>query len=400
MKIKGARVAIFLLLVLICQFSLLANTIKLEDGYYIKLNGKSGSVSEYHKMVVTPNENCWMENKNLLECYVYLPLSELGFSIVNITDGVENCFEPTASVQEVKEQLFYEPSPKKNFFRGEYISGLKPFAVSEEGLYYIAVDISSHWMVCSPIKTFNILGSAIPGGWEPKVLNELTPIFSSDKQSAVFSIDMLEVRKGFFKFRATDGWKITVDSITSNDCWNKGSKVYVNFGGEIGNLTLGGTNIESKYNGVYSVKLFWISGSSPSVTFSKIMEIPQIDYTYHKIGIIGDAYNEPNGIRSQWRTNWGGLAETLVPAKEGLVYTWTFNGVKLFNNGHFKLRQGSDWTGLMFDYSDITSWSGNAVNDFRNMDGEFVVVNEGSAVYNFVFKIDAETNKMTLQVDK
>ncbi len=400
MKIKGARVAIFLLLVLICQFSLLANTIKLEDGYYIKLNGKSGSVSEYHKMVVTPNENCWMENKNLLECYVYLPLSELGFSIVNITDGVENCFEPTASVQEVKEQLFYEPSPKKNFFRGEYISGLKPFAVSEEGLYYIAVDISSHWIVCSPIKKFNILGSAIPGGWEPAVLNELTPVFSADKQSAVFANDMLEIRHGFFKIRMTDGWKITVDSITSNDCWNKGSKVNVNYGGSVDKLVLGGANIISNYDGVYSVKLTWTAGSVPSISLNKLMDIPRVDYSYHKIGIVGDAYDEPSGIRSSWKANWGAPTNTNTPAKENLTYTWTFSDVKLYNGGHFKLRQGSDWTGLSIDFSDIASWSGNAVADFRNMDGEFVVVNGGSESYNIVFKIDAETNQMTLKVDK
>ncbi len=65
-----------------------------------------------------------------------------------------------------------------------------------------------------------------------------------------------------------------------------------------------------------------------------------------------------------------------------------------------KFRQGSDWTGLLFDYSDISTWSGNAVSDFRNMDGEFVVVNDGFAIYNIVFKIDVKTNKISIQVDK
>ncbi len=372
----------------------------LENGYYIKINSDSITPVSYQKMAVTPNENCWMANENLVEAYIYLPVSEAGFSVVKVDNGVKTIFAPSANVQEVKNWLYYEPQPRKNFLRGNFEVGKLPFKVSESGLYYIAADATSRWITFLPIKAWNILGTAIPGGWEPSKLNELLPVFSADKKSAVFTIDSLEVRPGLLKFRFANGWKITVDSVSDNECWNKGTKVNVNFGGEIDKLTLGGGNVKSDYRGIYTVKLFWEVGQTPKATFTKIKDIQAVDYSLHKMGILGDAYAYNNGTRASWENNWGEGKETNVPVKKGHIYTWLFKGIKLFNGGEFKIRQGYDWTGLAVDYTDIKNWSGNAKDDFKNMDSKFHVLNSGEALYDIEFTIDASTEEMFVKVDK
>lgn len=398
-KINSAKkkvLTVFIFLLVLTGVKALSH----DNGYYIKVNSDSVGNCIYQKLVVTPNENCWMTTENLLEAYIYIPSGVNGFSIVKIDDGAETTFSPRSNVKEVKDWLYYEPQPQANFIRGEFEVGKAPFTVSESGLYYIAAEVNTRWMACLPIKKWNILGTSIPGGWEPSQLKLLSPVFSEDKKSAVFSIDSLVIKPGFFKFRFTNGWKITIDSISDNECWNKGAKVNTNFGGSADSLVLGGNNIHTNDRGVFNVKLFWESGKYLKASFTKVKDIDLIDYSNHKMGILGDAYFYANGKKSNWEHNWGEGNETNLPIKNGSVYTWTFSNIKLLNGGEFKIRQGHDWMGLAIDFQDVKKWSGNAKDDFKNMDSKFHVINSGEAIYDIVLQIDANSDDATIRVDK
>ncbi len=244
------------------------------------------------------------------------------------------------------------------------------------------------------------MGTAITGGWEPSNLTLLSPTFSADKKSAVFAVDSITIKPRFYKFRFTNGWKITVDSISENECWNKGSKVNTNFGGSPDNLILGGENIYTSNRGIYNVKLFWEVGKSLKATLVKVKDLDIIDYSSYKIGILGDAYKYANGKQANWENNWGEGKETNIPQRFGHVYTWTFNGIALTNGKEFKIRQGYDWMGLAIDFQDVKKWGGNAKDDFRNMDSKFFVSNSGEEVYDILLQIDALTEEVSIVVNK
>ncbi len=320
--------------------------------------------------------------------------------MVRIDGGKETSFAPSSNLKLVKDSIKYEAMPKPNFLNGKFEVGNKLFPIGESGLYFISIDVSTNWISYLPVNTWNILGTAIPGGWEPTKLIELKPIFSDDKKSAIFSIDSLVVRPGVFKFRSTDGWKVTIDSISDNDCMTKGSKVSTSFGGEIDSFVLSGNNIVSKFNGIYKVELFWNNGKKGYASFTKLTDLPIVDYSNYKMGFFGDSYLLPNGVRANWDINWGEDKDTSLPEKNGTNYTWHFNNVTLFNNGEFKFRQGNDWKGLCIDFQDIRNWSGNAKGDFVNIDTYFHTKNSGEATYDFTLTIDAATEEISLVVDK
>lgn len=373
---------------------------KYKNGYYIKVASGVEGQFFYQKMSVTKNENCWMVNENLLDAYVFVSEKSKLFSLVYISNDVETTYAPSENLLPIHLQLHYEPKPKPNFCRGQFDIGNKQFEVTQSALYYIAADVKSKWITYMPVEKWNIIGTAIPGGWVPKKMVELTPEFSPDNRAAIFSIDSLEMQRGFFQIRFTDGWKITVDSLSENECWNTGSKVFTAFGGRADSLVLGGSNILWEKRGVYSLQLFWDAGQALTASFKKLKDLPMVDYSQYKIGILGDAYDYENGERAFWRQNWGGEKGTVTPTVDGNLYSWHFNNVKLYNGGEFKFRQGNDWSGLAVDFQDITSWSGSAKGDFKNMDSKFHVVNSGSAIYIIVLQIDGTTDAISIIINR
>ena len=187
-KTKGLSFYVLLGFVIFFASSTLS-AVDLADGYYVKINGGSVTQDSYQKMVVTPNENCSMGSENLLEAYIYLPAGAEGFSIVKVSQGENKVFQPSANVKQVNNWLYYEPQPQTNFLRGQFEEGVSPFTITESGLFYVAIEINTRWMTCIPIKNWNILGTAITGGWEPSNLTLLSPTFSADKKSAVFAFE-------------------------------------------------------------------------------------------------------------------------------------------------------------------------------------------------------------------
>lgn len=99
----------------------------------------------------------------------------------------------------------------------------------EAGYYKITADIANG--VLSAVRTsWGIIGSAQPGGWDKDT--DMTYNKSEDCWETT-----LDLKADEFKFRANDGWDI-------------------NFGGDMDNLTEGGSNIKLAEAGNYTVKLY------------------------------------------------------------------------------------------------------------------------------------------------
>lgn len=103
-------------------------------------------------------------------------------------------------------------------------------SVEAKGLYYCAVDIAGLTYSLTQVTTYGLIGDATPGGWDASTA--LTP--SEDFLIWTGTVKLIAGKE--FKFRANDGWDI-------------------NLGGDLNDLSNGGTNIASPGDGDYLVTL-------------------------------------------------------------------------------------------------------------------------------------------------
>jgi hypothetical protein len=127
----------------------------------------------------------------------------------------------------------------------------------------------------------------------------------------------------------------------------------------------------------------------------KTGDLPLTDYSNTMFGLVGDGLIIDNVMH-----NWDVTAQIQAPAVNGNVYTWSFTDIGVSTaGGGFKIREGEDWSASSYGYNDVTLTGDGAAEFETNGDGNFIPLEDG-ATYNMTFTIDAETETLTMDMDR
>jgi hypothetical protein len=362
------------------------------DGYYVK--GSVTAYADFNKnamMAATYNE---VQNDvkprpgpraQLLELYIPIKAGAAGFSIVKVAGSVRTTYGPGAGFGVVTTPTTDEP--KFPFQRGVVTSTNAPvFTVPTDGFYHVVFD-TEYNKVAIMLVQWGMIGAATPGGWSNDTLMTPSAFNLTDMSWTLTGLTLL---KGEWKFRYSHGWKVEIDTTNSDPTlW---VKVNTNFGGAKDTLVPGGGNIVNAVPGIYTCVMAYKLGTGYTATLTKTANLPPINYSAYEMGIIGNAYNKPDGTPADWDVNFG----TSLPTVTGTDYVWTYT-LDLIATKEFKFRQGTDWSGKSIGYSDVT-WAGAGASNFSNNGGNIKVADAGN--YTLVLKIEAATETYTVTATK
>jgi len=305
------------------------------DGIYV--TGAATAYTGYNAnamMAVTRNEVTQEDRASLYELYIPLK-GGTDFNIVNVEGSVYTTYGPGAGWGVVAEPTTDEPKDGI-ILRGEVSEANKAaFQVSEDGMYHVVIDMDLMIGVVAHVH-WGIIGAATPDGWGTStVLDESA--FNATTMS--WEINNMELRGGDWKFRYSNGWKIELDTVGTDDV-----KVNTNFGGALDALVPGGDNMVNDAPGIYTIEFDYTLGSGYTATATKTGDLPLTDWTGVVCDGVGDGISadNPNAIvpdPSGWA--WGNkiIADNAgVPTVAGDVYTWTWTSVILEADAGFKVR--------------------------------------------------------------
>ncbi len=284
-------------------------------------------------MAVTRNEVTQADRASLYE--LYIPLTAAGgFNISKVAGAVTTVYGPGAGFGVVAEPTTDEP--KDGIIqRGSVEATANTFSVSADGMYHVVIDMDL--MIATVCQVhWGIIGAATPDGWGGStVLTESA--FNATTMS--WEINNMELRGGDWKFRYSNGWKIELDTVGTDDV-----KVNTNFGGALDALVPGGDNMVNDAPGLYTIMFEYELGSGYTATATKTGDLPLTNWTGVVCDGVGDGISadNPNAIvpdPSGWA--WGNkiLADNGgIPEVNGDVYTWTWTSVILEADAGFKVR--------------------------------------------------------------
>lgn len=347
-----------------------------EDGFYVQ--GPSTAYSGFDikaTLSSTKNEVLQEDRATLLEIYTAVKAGD-GFNIIQVAGAERTTWGPGED---------FGPSATGNdepvgINRGTIAKTDTKFTVSEDGLYHIVIDTETGTGAIVKVD-WGVIGQATPGGWSADTKLG-APTF--DMSSMTWKTEGLTMSNGEWKFRYSNGWKVEIDSTVDLGDGAKGVKFNTNFGGTVDALDAGGSNFNNDKSGIYTVEITWTAGAGHTAAITRTGDLPARDYSAVSVGLIGDGVKDGN---------WDGELFATTPAKDGDVYTWTYNAVELVNAGGFKLRTAGTWDDINEGHSDIIG--GPDAADITNADGNMKVAADGT--YDIVFVIDAaaETKSIT-----
>lgn len=358
------------------------------DGIYVKGDATALTALDSKGMLeTTRNERNQTERQTLKEIYIAVSASGT-FSLVDVTGGVETMWGAGSDFAEVPAEELDGEEPKNGLWRGTYTPDGAAFSVPEDGLYHIMLDTELGKMAIAKV-VWGVIGAASPGGWSEST--NLTASF--DKNMMDFTGSEIAMKKGDFKFRYSDNWKVYLDTTeVLPDSDNKGVAVNTNFGGAVDALVPGGDNINMTDPAYYTISVKWELGMGTTVTLTRGDDLPSTDYSTYNMGFVGDGI-EISGSQH----NWDSTVELMLPTVDGSVYTWAWTGIGVTDAGSFKIRQNNDWDGLILGYPQVTMAGSAAGNFDTNGDGNFVP--KSAATYDFTLTVDGTVNDFTLTVE-
>ncbi|PVX51768.1 uncharacterized protein DUF5019 [Balneicella halophila] len=232
------------------------------------------------------------------------------------------------------------------------------------------------------VDKWTLIGSAV-GGWNLE--NDQAMKYDSSNETYYLE---LEMKPGEFKFRAPQ--KDPSDPWANNMGLNKDNPELVDNGSAIG-LKSGGANIKVS-GGNYKVRLN-VKDETFDIEQTSVAEFT--DWTEAKLDAVGTGVSGDNenatADNSGW--NWGNvlLADNDgLPAKDGAIYTWTWEGIILETNEGFKLRtlNGEPASNdISFDVGFGVIDVENSTDKVVDAGGNISVSEKG--VYNITLTIDA-----------
>lgn len=370
-------------------------TVILLDGYYVKgagtayadLNPNAMMNSTYNE-VLNPVLPTSTKRAQLMELYIPVKAGTDGFNIVKVAGSVTKVYGPGPDFAQVAAPTTDEPHGVF-FKRGTYMETTNKFTVDTSGMYHVVLDYDLGKVSVTRVK-WGMIGAATPHGWTSST--EMTEsAFSLTSMS--WSLTGLTLTKGTWKYRYSSGWKIIFDTVFDNGGGKLGIKVNTNFGFGVDTLLPGGHDITNSVQGVYTSTLAYTLGSGYKATLTKTGNIPPVDYSTFKMGIIGNVYLKLDGTQANWDENFG---TSLPVVTGGTTYTWTYT-IDINAAGDFKFRQGFDWSGKSIGFGDVTM-AGPAAANFSDDGGNFKVSVIGN--YTLFLQIDATTENYTVTATK
>lgn len=366
------------------------------DGMYVK--GAGTALTDFDAkglMKVTRNEVLQTERATLKEIYIAVKAGTAGFNIVSVAGNVKTTYGPGTGFAVVTKGTVDET--KLPFQRGAYAVSETPFTVPADGLYHVVIDTELKKIVIVPVQYWGLIGAATPGGWSNDTKFEAGTFGLTTMTFEKTNVTML---KGQLKLRYSGGWKVELDTVLVVGTGKKGVKANTNFGGTMAALIPGGDNIDWATPGIYTAKGVWTLGSGWAFTLTKTGDVPTVDYSAYKMGIIGNAYLKADGVTvAAWDDPFPLVP--VAPVVAGKVFTWTYT-LNLIKDGEFKFRQQMTppidaWSGKSIGYGDAT-WAGAAAANFSNKGGNILVGVAGN--YTLILKIDATTEVYTVTATK
>lgn len=305
------------------------------DGIYV--TGAATAYTGYNTnamMAVTRNEVTQQDRASLYELYIPLK-GGTDFNIVQVAGSVYTTYGPGADWGVVAEPTTDEPKDGI-ILRGAVSEANKAaFQVSADGMYHVVIDMDLMIGVVAQVH-WGLIGAATPEGWGTSTVMAESA-FNATSMS--WSVTDMELRGGDWKFRYSNGWKIEIDTVGTDDV-----KVNTNFGGAPDALVPGGDNMVNDAPGLYTIELDYTLGSGYTATLTKTGDLPLTNWD----GVVCDAVgtgvsaDNPDAIvpdPSGWA--WGNklLADNAgVPTVNGDVYTWTWTSMIIEANEGFKVR--------------------------------------------------------------
>ncbi len=302
-----------------------------------------------------------VNRSGLTEGYMYI--ADGSFNIVKVQDGETTTFGGSVTQQAMPGNGDFNMGVGTLEEDGAAIT---PF---ESGLHHISVDEISNTFYIVPVKEWQVIGDATPGGWGTG-----TPIAlkSSAPGEVVFEGTQITMRGGEFKVRYNGSWGMDFSGTVDN------LNMFTNFGGTPSSLVAGGPNMPfaDADEGNYTITITYTPGAGNSLSLSLTRTGDAEEVTFDPAdwpwGIIGAA------------TETGWDADTDVP-----YFDWSGNWVGGFylTADEFKFRTDENWTYELnpgntdlTSAASITEAGGNFANDTPGL--YFVMINtsdEGSS---------------------
>jgi hypothetical protein len=288
-----------------------------------------------------------------------------------------------------------------DIIHGTLTEDASPINITEEGLYYVYVNMNNFEFRIMKIDA-EMIGDATEAQW---TAGTVLPQVHASTDSTIFEATGLPlVGSSGYKYRFSNGWEV----FNNNDM-----ATYTHLGVEsygtawdlgINDIGYFGENIPHKENGVFTVRLKYNASIGEwSETKTKTGNI-LLNYSENQMGLFGNAYLLAPGDTANWASGEDGYG-LHAPVKSGNVYTWTWTDVNLLEGREFIFLENGAWGGLQFDWSMLTSVGGAAVVagnivDATTEGGEyhnFLVMVGGN--YNVTLTIDAEADTKTVTIE-
>ncbi len=368
-----------------------------EDGIYIKGGGTAlEELGANGLMTKAVDENGQEERATMYEMYLPIEAGTEGFNIVIVEGGVQKTYGPGADFALVPVAERNMEQPSTDFWRGTYAETATAFTVPVNGMYHVILDTVNKKVVVAVVE-WGIIGGATPTAWTAS-----TPMpagaFAVDAMS--FKVENFELRKGDFKFRYGNNWKIIVDS---TDVAHH-VRVNTNFGGTISgtlpNLEVALTQAKDNnvvlaltQEGKYTIALDWTVADGWKASLTKTADVTPIGPETFLFSLIGSAFNNADGVPA----NWDYDIDLPYASVSGDAYSFTKNGVALLAGGEFKIRKDHDW-GTNFGYTGVTI-EGDAAN-FTDNNGNIKVTEAKTYNVTFVYDNAGNAHKLIMNIAK
>jgi hypothetical protein len=263
--------------------------------------------------------------------------------------------------------------------------------VTNEGLYYLWVDINTESFILMEVKA-NIIGDATELQWSA---GTPLPLKSSDTTATVFEATNIPlVGASGYRYRFNDGWHVfegttavTLSSLGVPDygvAWDTG----------VNDIGFYLDNAPQKETGMFTITL---SYDAKTETWSEIKTKTGdllVDYSDSEFGWFGNAYY----VEGSTEGAWDAIHHIKKPEKDGNLYNWTWN-MELIEGRSFVLREnggtnawitwgGAAKFGTAFDEGMIIKEDGQD-NYFVATGGEYTVT----------FTINAEDDGRILTIE-